>query len=379
MRFSQALTAYKYLKATKSLNDKVVSKIKDVLYEEYAFILELASGDGSFRREKQESKDAIWFTAFITKLLHDAHDIIEVDENLIKNALNYLASKQNKDGSFPIENESPHYDQMKVNKGMLETYLTAFVTITFLKTYNNTGVTSSALSFLSKTALKYDLDKAITVYTLALVNRRRAANETELDKNYKKPVIEDFRKKSLFSEVVSFNSLLKLEKNLNENKTENLNENVIENVEWLIKESKHFSSFDKILATEAICEFLIKKNATKDDIGMTINDGGKTLNLNVNDSSASQHENLQFTGNSLTLNMTASGSGNALVNVLYDYVIQESTKDFYLIGVQYDDTSHKLTLNVQAKVYSNMPVVEVELPSGYEYKTHDTATKVVST
>lgn len=371
MRFSQALTAHKYLNATGKLNDKVLSKIEDVLYEEYAFILELASDDGSFRREKQESKDAIWFTSLIVQLLFDARHIIEVDESLIKNALSYLASKQNPNGSFPTENEAPHYDQMKPNPKMMENYITAFVTITFLKTYDNQTVTSTltALSFLTQTELKNDLDKAITAYAFALAQKTR--NGTVIKGNYKNSKQSNsYKMNSLFSEVVSYDTLLKLEFKINEH--------VNENVEWLIRESKHFSSFDKILATKAICEFMLKTNSRRDEIDMTVAYGRETVNLSVSESAASHQDNLHIIGNSLTLQMTANGSGVAVANVWYDYVIRKTPNDFYSINAKFDESTKKMKIDVQSKVYSFMPVIEVQIPSGYEYKSHETVKKVVS-
>lgn len=369
VRFSQALIAQKYLTATGKLNDEILKKIQDVLYEEYPYILELQSTtDGSFRREKLES-DAIWFTSFIVQLLNDARHIIEFDV-VLTDALKYLASKQKDDGSFPYENEAPHWDQMKKSKKMAKNYITAFVTITFLKCYNNETVTSSALSFLSKISLKNDLDKAITAYAFALANQETEAILKTIQYKFKNQNKKSYNMKSLFAEVASYITLYELKGNNSES--------VTSNVKWLVSQSKYFSTFDKIIAAEAICEYLIRTTVKNDGINMSVDYGNNnTLNFTILDSSSSQHETIQITENDVTLRLRANGNGAAIASVWYDFVIRKTKNDFYVITAK-SDKLNQLQIGVEAKVYSFMPVIEVQIPSGYDYKSYNSLKEVVS-
>lgn len=370
VRFSQALIAHKYLSATNKLNDEILIKIEDVLYEEYAYILELLSTDGSFRREKLESSDAIWFTSFIVQLLNDARHIIEVDVDLITDAQKYIASKQKADGSFPFENEAPHWDHMEKSKEMAKNYITAFVTITLLKSYNNETVTSSALSFLSKISLKNDLDKAITAYAFALANQETEAAKTIKHNFNKKENKKSYNMKSLFAEVASYITLYELKGNNSESATSN--------VKWLVSQSKYFSTFDQIIAAEAICEYLIRTTVKNNGINMLVDYGNNnTLNFTILDSSSSQHETIQITENDVTLRLRANGNGVAIASVWYDHVIRETKNDFYVITVK-SDKLNQLKIGVEAKVYSFMPVIEVQIPSGYDYKSHESLKEIVS-
>lgn len=372
LKFQQALIAHKYLSAIDKLNNKTLLKMVEVLHEEYASIIVLSSADGSFRRKEQETTHAIWFTSFIVQLLYNARNIIEVDDNLITDALNYLEKKQELDGSFPYENEAPHTDQI-INQSDQKKFVTAYVAITFLKTYINPTVIDNSLVLLNNTTISNELVKSIAAYAFALAQENEKARELENDfkNNF---IVKDVpaHQISLSSETAYYATLTRL-------KLKKEAKSVLPSIKYLVNKSKHFSKFDKIFAMEAICEYLIETKIGCDGTNMTVTYGGNEVNLTIADSSSSQHEILQIKKNDHKLSLTnLNGTGYALVNVWYNYVIRITSQNSYNIEANFIYETNELNVNVTANVNSFMPIIQIQIPSGYNYKFQGTPFKFVS-
>lgn len=370
LKFGQAIIAHKYI-STEKPNERVSEQIIEALNDGLIYISMLQSENGSFRRKLQESKHAIWFTSFIVQLLSEVPPIVNFDKALIKNALTYLASKQNADGSFPHKGEPLHSDEIN-NNVMKKNYMTAYTLMAFLKSrFRNSKVEGKASEFFNASAPLHDLDKAMVSHMHALEkNTDEAIKALEgFKNNYKTKTKEhNLSKQSLFAEAVSYYVLGSLEVN---NST-----SLIEMIKWLSENRQNISLYDELLAEQAIFEYLKETNVKNAGVTVIISNGENKKTLNVGNSTNTDSVEFSETNNKMNFDIQAVGSGQAYFDLWHEEIVLEVPSDHFSIDVStnYD----QLHVTIKALKNSFRPIVEVHLPGGYEYKSHDYIAGAVS-
>lgn len=205
IKFIPTIAAMDYLNATIPLGREKLKEAEEKLLQGYKQILWsrisegdkkgafsiwgqsysiFTSSDGSISsnssRDVQDSSDSIWLTAYISKCLGKAKHLIQIDDLVIFDALDYLSRSQADNGSFP---ETGHVSYPSRQTQSSEGFpLTAFTVIAFLE---NRGYVArfnatieKALNYLDENQSKIQgnyalamVAYAMTMASVALPNR----------------------------------------------------------------------------------------------------------------------------------------------------------------------------------------------------------------
>lgn len=100
--------ALKYLLATSSNKKSKINNLEAMIQNSrnniqfgYQNQLNYLRSDSSFSAfGNQDKNGSTWLTAFVIRSFSQAREFATIDENIIKNSVNWLISQQNKDGSF---------------------------------------------------------------------------------------------------------------------------------------------------------------------------------------------------------------------------------------------------------------------------------------
>lgn len=173
LNFVPNIVILKYLKVIGQLKPDIERKIKSFTEKGYQRELTYRHNDGSFSAfGKSDKSGSTWLTAFVVKSFKQAASFIDVDENAIDDALNWLSKKQNSDGSFTEVGTVSHKAmQGGSGKGIA---LTAYVLTAFLEcrddetTYD--GTINKAIDYVTKSlAAQHDIYAlAVAAYAMQL-------------------------------------------------------------------------------------------------------------------------------------------------------------------------------------------------------------------
>lgn len=132
LNFVPNIVVMDYLQSTQQFNQELAYKIKSYTEIGYQGELSYRHQDGSFSVfGKSDARGSTWLTAFVAKSFRQSTNIIQVDENVIKSALEWLRQIQQADGSFiEVGHVSHRPMQGGSGKGIA---LTAFVALAFLE------------------------------------------------------------------------------------------------------------------------------------------------------------------------------------------------------------------------------------------------------
>ena len=100
--------ALKYLLATSSNKKSKINNLETMIQNSknniqfgYQNQLNYLRSDSSFSAfGNQDKNGSTWLTAFVIRSFSQAREFATIDENIIKNSVNWLISQQNQDGSF---------------------------------------------------------------------------------------------------------------------------------------------------------------------------------------------------------------------------------------------------------------------------------------
>ena len=122
--------------ATNQLKPAIESRALNYLEIGYQQELTYRHEDGSFSAfGEADASGSTWLTAFVAKSFYQANKYINIEKQIIYDALKWLSSKQDSNGSFPEVGKVSHRDmQGGAAKGLA---LTAYTLITFLENQVN--------------------------------------------------------------------------------------------------------------------------------------------------------------------------------------------------------------------------------------------------
>ncbi|KAG5667284.1 hypothetical protein PVAND_015270 [Polypedilum vanderplanki] len=132
LNFVPNIVVLEYLTNLKKLTPEVEEKCKKYMEVGYQKELTYMHDDGSYSAfGKSDKSGSTWLTAFVARSFNQAAKYIHVDEEKVSKALDFLASVQVENGSFPEIGHVSHKDmQGGSSKGIA---LTAYTLITFLE------------------------------------------------------------------------------------------------------------------------------------------------------------------------------------------------------------------------------------------------------
>ncbi|KAG4078918.1 hypothetical protein HA402_005578 [Bradysia odoriphaga] len=394
LNFVPCIVAINYLKHTDQLTKSIESKALNFMEIGYQKELTYKHNDGSFSAfGKSDDSGSTWLTAFVVRSFIQARNHIVVDNNIIKEALDWLHNKQAPNGSFP---EMGRVIDQKMQGGSSKgVALTAFVVTAFLEdqtriaTYRDT--ISRALEYIIKNLEGVDdaYSLAVAAYATQLANdQTRTALFQKLDdsakingdlKHWEKAIPQEETRNPWLSLPNSVNveitayALLTL-----------INNNQITDglpiMRWLLSQQNENGGFqstqDTVVAITALAKYAEKLQLGQGAgvaIGVSYNNRREST-ININKANTLLLQTIEIPSDVRSINVQATGSGSALCQLSYRYNLNETGAwPRFVLHPQVNKSSNSdhLHLTVCASFVpsgdvteSNMAVMEVSLPSG---------------
>lgn len=334
----------------------------------YQKIKSLQSADGGFKFF-EDSSDGVWLTAYIAQILGDARAVINIDNDVMLNIFNFL-KKNRVEEFYKVDDFYPRLSQGA--PAYRSIYYTAFTIIGFLKNKDHEDysdfvfIIDDAKKYFEKNPLGNDYEKSVVAFALALADEDEHANLVIDSMNWNFLTIEKSKIKALQVEIASYVLLACLKLGREKNSTNAFN--------WLIKQRTpnggFFSSHDTVLGLQAL-------SAMSEQIDIQ----NSSINIKFSEKEEAQSEifdNLEITkyvelpSTDRQFNISATGEGSAYVNIFSEYKIKTNTTESKItLNLKTIKTSSGIKLEIQVKgPTTNMAVIDVEIPSGFEYKQH---------
>lgn len=400
LNFVPNIVVLDYLKKTNQLNKELEAKSIKYMETGYQRELNYKHPDGSFSAfGKSDDSGSSWLTAFVARSFNEAAKFIDVDDEIVKTALQWLSEHQASNGSFPETGRVIHKDMQGGSGSGIA--LTAYTLITFLEnkkytdTYRNT--INKALDYIVSNSAELDdtYSLALAAYALQLSEhsakdgilatlQSKAHNENGRTWWEKSPpkvakttttdtvIPANDEPNSVNVEISSYSLLAYLENNA---VTEGL-----PIMKWLIsqrnKEGGFQSTQDTVIGLKALAGMAGHILSTDSNIQITAKyNDNEEASLNVNKDNAILLQSRELPTSIRKVTVKATGRGFAMAQVSYKYnvnvtgalprftldpqVTKKSTQDYLQLTVctgyvsNGDDT------------VSNMAVMEVSFPSGF--------------
>lgn len=132
LNFVPNIVVLDYLTAVDELDSSTKATATKFLLSGYQRELTYRRNDGSFSVfGKNDLAGSTWLTAFVAKSFIQAGAYVDIDSNIIDEALNFLSENQASDGSFP--EIGMVYDKAMQGGSSNGLALTAYTAIAFLK------------------------------------------------------------------------------------------------------------------------------------------------------------------------------------------------------------------------------------------------------
>jgi CD109 antigen len=393
LNFVPNIVVLNYLTAVNQLTSNIEEKAKSFLATGYQTELTYKHDDGSYSAfGKSDSSGTTWLTAFVAKSFHQASKYIEIDQEIINNALNFLSKVQKRDGSFPeVGYMLSKSMQGGASKGIA---LTAYTLVTFLENDKHSDkykmTTKKALDFINKNLqnIEDNYSLAITAYAQQLARPGSRLLPKLLQNAIRKDGMmywkegSDSETKPVDIEMTAYalQALIKANK---------ITEAVAV-MKWMTtqrnKNGGFISTQDTVVGLQALAELAAKIHSSNFDIEITLRD---QTSFRLNNDNALVTQKYELAPEMRSFEVTARGRGFAMFQIAYKYnmetadevprftlepkVHENSNKDFLHLVVCTSLISQK------PGEKSNMAVMEVNLPSGYIFDDPDALAELKTT
>lgn len=350
--------------------------------------------DGSFSAfGESDASGSVWLTAFVARYFRKSAKYIDVDDKVINDGLDWLAKNQAANGSFPEVGQVSHKDMQGGAGGGIA--LTAYVLLTFLENKNEAPQHSNAISKSLEYIVRHleDLEDpyalALAAYALQLANHNSkdlALNRLEAkatsDASHKwwnKPLSESELKNPWYNKPNSVNvemtsyALLALL---------NSNQQVFPILKWLIAQRNPEGGFQStqdtivgLTALAAVGEKMSRGGAKNLNIKAKYGEGIEK-SFQVSQDNAMLYQSAEVPASVRQVNVSASGTGFAVVQVAYRYNLNVTGEwPKFVVDPQVNKNSNTDFLHLTvctsyipdspAVNESNMAIMEVAFPSGF--------------
>ncbi|XP_069963587.1 thioester-containing protein 1 allele R1 isoform X5 [Bactrocera oleae] len=386
-----------YLKAISKSMPAITEKAKKFLDIGYQRELTYKHDDGSYSAfGKSDKSGSTWLTAYVMRSFHQAAKYTDIDPKVIVEGLDFLASKQATNGSFP------EYGKLFDSAHQNELGLTAFVLLAFLENVELIEKYKPQVDNGMKYLLD-NVDKTVDQYSLAIaalalqIAKNPAADQVltklqglakqESDRKWWSKVdaptegssaIWRWQPSSNDVEITSYILLAILDKDGAEN--------ALPVIKWLISQRNSNGGFastqDTVVGLQALISFAEKTGAGSGTMDIEfISSGGEenkgAIAVNAENSLVLQTHVLPKTTRQVDFN--AKGNGSSMVQLSYRYNLAEKDKaPSFQVTTNVKEDQNLLIMDVCAEYVpedaaeqkeSNMAVMEIALPSGYTAET----------
>lgn len=385
------VVAVKYLKTIGNLTPGYQDKSERYLATGYQQLLNKRHADGSFSLWGATGEKNVWLTAYVAKTLRHAKELISIDSTLIADALNFVRETQNKsDGSFAEQGQSVY--QSTLTGPRQNVILTAYLAIAFLEnteyvaSYSSTIDSAISYIYQESTNLMDNFAVAVSCYALAL--KKHPETNNYLNQLKDKAVIQDdemFWNREQNQPNQAENPSIKVETAayaIMAFVTADRASEAIPIMKWLMTQRSSTGGFhtttDTVIAIQALG--MIASIFHTPNVNMNIkltyeNDQGTDFSINAQNLIDFQQKTMEKDSRSFSI--SADGNGFSFFQISYNYntLIEDSSSRFDLkVDVKPNSNPNLLHLKICAKyipdgddVQSQITLLEVFLPSGYEY------------
>ncbi|GAB0100917.1 CD109 [Sergentomyia squamirostris] len=397
LNFVPNIVVLNYLKVTGKQTPEIEKKATKYMESGYQRELTYKHKDGSFSAFGESDKNgSTWLTAFVARSFRQAKKFIEVDEDVIINALNWLSDQQAPNGSFPEVGHVSHKDmQGGAGQGIA---LTAYTLITFLENRNDVprhqNTINKALDYVARNLEGLDDVYALALATYALhiaqhsskanalgLMEAKATTEASL-KWWHKPVPESDKKNPYYFQPNSVNVELTAYALLTYMEA-GIVEDALPVMRWLIGQRNSEGGFqstqDTVVGITALAKFAEKISAGGGPPDLQLNvesENGEKSNLRVNKDNSLVLQSVKLNPNVRNVSVSATGKGFAVVQLSYRYNLNVTGAwPRFTLDPQVNKNSNQDFLHLSvctsfipdgpATNDSNMAVMEVAFPSGF--------------
>ncbi|XP_050529257.1 CD109 antigen-like isoform X2 [Daktulosphaira vitifoliae] len=391
LNFVPNIVILDYLKNTRQLTEAVEAKSLRYMETGYQQELTYRRTDGSFSAfGMSDANGSTWLTAYVVKSFRQAMPYIPIEEKIIIDGLQWLANNQASNGSFPEVGKVSHSAMQGGSaKGLA---LTAYTLIAFLENQKATplfrNTINKAIDYLVRNLPGVEDPYALAICSYALhlaqhPEKNIAFNLLELKANTldekkwwkrmerptdkKNPWIEE--PNSVDVEMTAYALLTYLQRGLVED--------ALPILHWLVSQQNDQGGFassqDTVITLYALSQMAEKMSPGAMKLTAIFNylKNGQS-ELKVTKDNAMTLQQIELPKRTRMVNITATGSGFAIVKVSYKYNVNVTGKwPLFSLDPQVDKNSdaNHLQLSICSGYRggndSNMAVMEVTLPSGY--------------
>ncbi len=363
----------RYLKETGQIKPEIMAKAEKLMITGYQRELTYRHNDGSFSAfGENDEEGSLWLTAFVLKVFSQARGLIYIDDNILKEANNWIISHQNDDGSFDTVGFLHHKEMMGGLAG--KTALTAFTVIAMSEVGGSSSL-SKAVGYLEG-----QLEKISDAYTMALVAYALELTDSSMkDEAYEKLMgLSQADEDGLYwpaegaqIEATGYGmlALIKHGDKFNAGRA----------AKWLVSRRNSYGGFsstqDTVVALEALTEFSM---AAKSDVDLKIEIKGREINKEI----IIGNENfdvLQVV--ELPINeefeILSTGEGEAVIQIVrrFNLPAPQNQGQVFNITVDYDTAQVEVNdlvsvmvsvgFNPPSLIESGMVVLDISVPTGF--------------
>ncbi|XP_036329752.1 CD109 antigen-like [Rhagoletis pomonella] len=365
------LLVLKYLQSTSITNKTLFEQTKSYLEIGYQRELTYKLSDGSFSTWGREP-GITWLTAYVTRIFDEAKSYCFVDDNVLKRGFEFLASKQEADGSFREDGrllDFANLDKLSV---------TASVLLAFLQNQQHTtekykNIVNKGLEYV-KNNVKQSSDMrsiALSLYVLQLCQDPMVTElltilegKAKTSGNYKWwQYAEQPRNIDVYVTGYILLTLMELKKP------------IAPTIKWLVLKRNSNGGFASTFETEvglrALATYAAKYKEMDSNLKIDVHAQGQLLQtFEIGENSTDLNKKIQLPKHIRGLEFNSIGKGKATfqINYRYNSLIPEKTV-FEVNSSISNPSAIRKTLEICAHLHSihvertGMAVMEVNLPS----------------
>ncbi|CAG7731371.1 unnamed protein product, partial [Allacma fusca] len=420
MSFVADIVILNYLQAAGSLDDEVRTKAIKYLETGYQRQLTYRRYDGSFSAfGEHDSVGSTWLTAFVVRSFIQAKPYITVDDDVIKNALEFLAKQQSPAGGF-FEPGRVFQKSLQGGSHSNGIALTAYTLLAFIEARDNWDaphetagppeaevivdrvkingdIVNLAINFVTEKTTSGEIDDVyalvISTYAATLakhsrkdelfgkletagkkdqglmyweVEKKNVTDNTTEEKRY----IWDFATQPVSVEMTSYALLTYI--------LRGEAPAAFPLVRWLLNKRTANGGFlstqDTVVGLTALSKYAELTKGAETNLKVDYSAGSVSKNVAINARNADVLQEYELPQEVRIVDVRASGKGTVLAQLSWIYYVEDAVKE-PAFSIKVDTTpapASGLNLNVCTAYLkegaSNMAIVEVNLPSGYTFE-----------
>lgn len=370
---------------TKSLNTTAVGYLESA----YQRMLKYRHSDGSFSAFGDADKSgSTWLTAFIVRYFRGAQKYIFIDEKVIGDAVQFVNTKQESNGSFREDGTIFHKSlQSGTGSGVAFTaYVTTVIHNELQRYPQHSANVLRGVDFVKR---NYNPDDP---YSLAIATYLLL----KTDDSYKETLLTQFISKATRTSSHVFWKNLPSSPTTSSLDIENTAYGLLiielvpsiyrdgfRTLQWLVSQQNSKGGFqstqDTIIALEAIVKFNVKIWSAKSNLTVDlVPDRDERISTAINTTTKLVTQKYLLDDAVREVTVIAKGQGFAIVQLSCSYFLRKITQNpqfDVMVGFGDGSCDNRLVMNVRVRfrsnqsndTASNMVVVKIEFPSGYKF------------